>query len=394
VKKQGAGEMFFFKKIAFVTLLILMVIIMEGCWDNKDVTVLSFVVAMGLDLDAQGKTVVTVQVAKPSVIGINQKIPSPEPAVSVYSSSGLTVFDAVRNTLSQVNEKLYFHHLQILVISEEIARKSIADALDFMLRDHEGEPMAKLLVAKGCKASEVIEALSDVEDIPAMHLISILDNSENLPFIRKVDLFEILKSLEQEGVEPVVGVVTKTSDKTELNIKDLRLTGAAVFKGDKLVGWLDLRETRGFLFVENRVVSGIINIDNPLDEGKMISIEMTHSTANKDVVLQDGELKILIEISVEADIGNKQGTGNLTSEEVISNLEREVEGVIKNEVQQTVELAQKVYKSDIFGFGEIVRKSYPHYWEQISDWNESFSELPLELRVVAKIRGAGLLSET
>lgn len=388
-------ERLYLKRTTFIILLFVVVIIVGGCWDNKDVTVLSFVVAMGFDLDAEGKTIVTAQVAKPSVIGANLKTPSPEPAVSVYSSSGNTVFDAIRNTLSQVNEKLYFHHLQVLVISEEIAQKSIMDALDFMLRDQEGEPMAKLLVAKGCKASEVIQARSDIEDIPAMHLISILENSKSLPFIREIDLFEILKSLEQDGVEPVVGVVTKVSEKEELNIKDLRFTEAAVFKGDKLVGWLDASETRGFLFVEGELVSGILNIDNPLDNGKKVSIEMTRSSAKKDIVLHnDGGLGILIEIYMEGDIGNKQGTGNLTSEEVIPKLQFQLEKLIENEVRHTVELAQNVYKSDIFGFGEIVRKSYPQYWEEISDWNEIFSGLPLELKVVAKIRGSGLLSES
>ncbi|WP_438825873.1 Ger(x)C family spore germination C-terminal domain-containing protein [Neobacillus drentensis] len=45
------------------------------------------------------------------------------------------------------------------------------------------------------------------------------------------------------------------------------MNGAAVFKKDKLIGWMDETETRGILWLRNEIEGGVISIKVPKEKG-------------------------------------------------------------------------------------------------------------------------------
>ena len=48
-------------------------------------------------------------------------------------------------------------------------------------------------------------------------------------------------------------------------------------------------------------------------------------------------------------------------------------------------------KSDAVGFGRTVRAFHPKLWEK-GDWNDTFSELPINVKVKAEIIRTGILN--
>ena len=54
-------------------------------------------------------------------------------------------------------------------------------------------------------------------------------------------------------------------------------------------------------------------------------------------------------------------------------------------------LTQEVFQADIFGFGALVRRSYPEVWRQVKEnWHEIFSKLPVDIEVKPQVRRVGL----
>lgn len=179
------------------------------------------------------------------------------------------------------NHKVLLSHVQIIVIGEELAKEGIMDPLDFFERDHGFNLRADILVAKGITAKQILNGESELEKIPAVHLISIMKNEKDVANIKRIMLTDLLKEIGSSGKDPAIGVIETMRKKEKLLIEDMKVERAAVFKKDKLVGWLTPLETRGLLFVEDKVQSGIINISNPLDRSKKIGIEITRSVGKK-----------------------------------------------------------------------------------------------------------------
>ena len=119
-------------------------------------------------------------------------------------------------------------------------------------------------VAKGTTASQMLQTRFELERQPSEGARGILNNAAKaLSTVVTVRLNEFLQSLESPGVSPVASradIVPRPKDPDvrgevveEVIGSSARITGAAVFKRDHLVGWLDQSETRGLNWVRSEV---------------------------------------------------------------------------------------------------------------------------------------------
>lgn len=371
-------------------------ITITACWDNMDLTEKAFVTAVGIDKISENKIGLTLQIVKPTIIKAGEQGSSEkEEAVWVFSNTGDTIFEAAKNQMTTANRKPFYNHAELMVIGEEFARSGIKEALDFWERNHEPRMNANIIIAKGMTAKEILMAKSELEDIPSMHITDILENNEALAKIKKVTIIDVLKQLIQPGLNPVIGVIEVAKKEKIKKIKNFRVEGSAIFKKDKLIGWLNSIETRGLLFIQDEVKSGVINVPNPLDKNKKVAIEIARSSGKIDAKVKDGELVFLIQVKVVGNIADQQGNGDLTTQEILKKLEEEAEKVIEKEIWDVVKIAQKKYKSDFIGFSGVVYRKYLDYWKQVQDnWEDVFSNTPVEINVKVNIKRTGIIGKS
>ncbi|WP_245526719.1 Ger(x)C family spore germination C-terminal domain-containing protein [Acetohalobium arabaticum] len=172
------------------------------------------------------------------------------------------------------------------------------------------------------------------------------------------------------------------------------MNGGAVFRDDKLVGWLTRKETRGLNWVlkPNEVVGGIL-IKAPNEETK-ITIETVQAKSQVEAQLEDNRFKIKLKIDVEGDIAEDLSRNyNITRAANIAQLNKRFAQVIKNEIINALKKIQK-YKADIFGFGEKINEEYPQeFKKRVDNWDEIYAKLPVKIEVTANIRRPGLIEE-
>ncbi len=381
------------KKISVLLILCLLPLVITGCWNNIDLSDRRFVVGVGLDKASNGQIDFSVQLLKPSVLESRKQGGSIN-ATEVISSQGQTVFEAVRKLLNNSDHKLFYGHVQLIVIGEKLARQGFINVVDFFVRDTGPDKRTSVIIARGTTAREVLTAKGVQQDSPAVEIASTIKNTKAFPQIKETMLLEIMKVVNSKGKNLVVGVVTTPENTGELTVDKLNFTGAAVFSKDKLVGWLNPEETTGYLFAEGRIESGIINVTNPMDTTAKVSIEIFRSSAKKDVRFINGEPVLSIEIKEEGNVGEQQGPGDLTSFDEIAKLESETAQVIKKQVADVVRVSQEKYQVDIFGFGEIVHRKNLKYWQEVeNNWNDVFTTLPVEIKVESKILRSGLIKK-
>lgn len=374
-------------KIAILAVLSMVLLLLTGCWNNRDLTEINMVVAMGVDRSEDGKVLVTVQVVEPAAIQSTASgkgkggVTQPKP-VFVVSYEGETVFDALSSMLSEVDNELFLSTAQILILGERLSKNGINEVLDFFQRDHEVQYKMDVLVAKGVTPEEILKMETDIDSIPAVYIKGTIENTVSRAKVKRTMLIDLIKDMGDNGKQPVIGQITKAGE------KKVRTESAAVFRDGKLAGWLDQYATRGYLFATGEVKSTIVNI--PADNGK-ISMEVIRSKGKVNAEFKNGEPAMLtIQVVLEANVGEYEGKGKLDSPDDLHKLEEILGEEVKKEIRMALDLAQNDYSSDIFGFGTQVHKYHPQYWKKVKDdWNEVFSRLPVEIKVDAKVRRTG-----
>ncbi|MFA5527037.1 MAG: Ger(x)C family spore germination protein [Peptostreptococcales bacterium] len=380
------------KKLLLFSTIGLLLLALAGCWDNTDVIKLNMVAAVGIDKADDGQIELTIQMANPAILKAIEQGSMAEPSWTV-SSKGYTVFEAVRNMLSTVDQKPYYSHMELIILSEEIARDMIGDVLDLFERDHETRKQVTVLVAKDISAKEILETKCPVGVIPAFHLSEIINNRRAKSTIRELALMDLFKDRNSAGINLVIGTIhTKNTHQIPSTIDDLLIEGGAAYRKDKLVGWLKPLETRAYNFVIDEVQGGVITISNPLEKEKKLSLEIIRVKSKMNVAIKEDKGLLQIDIHIDGVIGLQEGTADLTEEGKIDKIKAEIEKTIEEEVRDIVKLAQLEFKSDIFGFGEIIRRKNLSYWKKVkADWNSEFTKMPLEINVKSVVIRSGLI---
>jgi spore germination protein KC len=391
------------RRSLLLCLLVLMQLGLTGCWSRQELNDLAIAVGIGIDKIGD-QFQVSAQVVLPSQIA-GSKGGSPQAPVNLYKATGSTVYEALRKITTISPRKIYISHLRILVLSEDLAKQGISDVLDFMSRDTEARNDYFIAVAKNSKAEDALKILTSLEKIPAVRLFSSLETSEKqwAP-TSTVTLGTLITDLVAKGKNPVLtGVVIDgnvDAGETPKNVEtvdsptELKYSGLAVFKEDKLIGWLNQEESKVYNYLTNKVKNTVSYINCP--QGKKLSLEIFGAKSKIKGIIQNDKPEISIEQFIESDIGEVQCRNlDLTNPKTITELEQIANQKVENLFETTIKKVQQQYKSDIFGFGEVIHRSNPQAWKKLRDnWDQTFVNLPVNVKMDIEIRQVGKVTNS
>lgn len=393
------------KKVLFVAMLVLLTAFLPGCWDRREVEDLAIAVAMGVDLvEVGGQQLIRFVpvVVKPGEIvagttGGEGGGGSTKGSV-IIPATGKSVWDAERNWATASSRKLYLPHAEVIIIGERYARAGVGELVDFLERkfDMRLRPAA-LLVFQGGEALDALKVPPLQESTIGQEIQGMLGNRTRASKSLRACLCTFSMLWSADGVEPFA--TRLVLDRDQDGKPSLRLDGAALFNDDRLVGWLSPTETRGLLWVRGEVpgstinISGIIVVPSPADPSKMMSLEISKARSRIRSSIENGRIVMRVEIEEEGILGEMPSPLDLLDPAVIAGLEKAQDEVIASEVRAALEKAQSV-RSDVFGFGEILRRQHPEEWQQVKgDWRQLFAELQVEVVVNSRIAGTGTFLE-
>ncbi|MCV9886757.1 Ger(x)C family spore germination protein [Metabacillus halosaccharovorans] len=381
-------------------IIICMLLLTSGCWSKKDLNELAIVTAIGIDKTEDGYSV-SIQVLNPSELAGNTS--SGRTEVARFIKSGETVFEALRKLSTDTPRRVYLAHLREVVFGEELAREGIGKALDFISRDHEMRTDFYITVAKGSTAADILNIQTAIEKVPANKLFNALENSEIVWAAAKtVKLDELINSIVSKGKEPVLtGIYHYGSAEVGSNIENvhnvspetgLRIDYLAVFKKDKLIGWLNMNESKGFNYITDNIKNTAVTIEQ--EDGK-ITIETLRSKTKVKGKMEKGKPVIDITVTPEGNIADVESSIDLSKPENIDKLEKKYADNIKEKVQTSVQKVQEDFQSDIFGFGEVIHRADPKAWKGLEDnWDEHFTNLNVNVHVKTEIRRLGTITDS
>lgn len=377
-------------KLHLTVIFSLLPFVASGCWDKIEVRELGIVMGMGLDyIEGSQPVQLTLQTVKPNGLqgGENMNGQSSKQFETIVSR-GETVFDAFHNIQITSNKKIILPHSKLVVIGKQLAERGIADVSDYLLRDRQIRPTSWIVIAD-TTAKEMLESDLGLGAIPSAGLVTMLESLKETTLALPINLIQYFMRMQGDTEVTIAPVIQKSGNRVVLE-------NTAVFDKDRMIGTLSLNETRGFIWLRNKLVIGDLTLPFNKDNSKLkenVSVDISKGTTKITPHFQAPD-KITMEIKCTglAHIRDAEMTNQvLFAPERIEELEQAVEELLTSRIQHTIDVAQKKIKADFIGFEDKFHNTYPQDWQRLhAEWDSIFPTIQTKITVQIEIDRQGI----
>lgn len=386
------------RRFAFVSFLslLLLTLLATGCWSSREVQDLAIITSVGIDRiseDGLGQWQVSARMIQSATTGGGGGQPSGSSQEVLMKGTGITIEDAVRDIAKRLPRHPFYAHVSTAIVGERAAREKTEDIIEVLTRFVEMRYRVNLLVASG-DAFSILQTQPEMAKTNSKETKSMAeDTAKSAGLSDSVNLSEFVQWLlspDRDAVLPEIKTI-QPPEKGEASVSKTQIVeGLGVFRGTKLVGWLNRQETLGYLFLTQKLSTAEIRL--PVKKGDRLFTYFIAKTKSRIKPQLTGDnLSYLIQIETEGSIIDSDGL-DLTAE-TIPEVEDDCAGSIRELALQTISQA-KEYNSDFLGCSEKLHRSEPAVWQEIAPhWRESFRAADIEVTVTAKVDNTGKIGK-
>ncbi|MGH4137211.1 Ger(x)C family spore germination protein [Clostridium sp.] len=338
-----------YRKILIIGLIIMNCFSMSSCFSYRDINKVLFITAVIVDVDNTGNPIIYGEALK----GLRGVAPQGMDERILFKGTGKTMFEAVRNMNATSSYKLNYTQNKAIIFTQKAAELGLDNFIDFLDRDQELLIRPYIAVYKG-DPEKLIKLNIAQEKYIGLFLVQLIENIGASSRAVELDLNEFYNQRNVGDKTNVITIIDITKDSLE---PKLEVNGGAVIKDDKMVSVLSRDEGQGFNFLMNTILGGTLEITNPCDINKFVTLEIKKSKTTTKVSYYDNIVHLKKKIVVKVDFGDAQKCISLTDEN-ISKIQQTSE---KNILKACNDVFQK-YKGmevDIFDICEEFNRKYP-----------------------------------
>lgn len=373
------------RRLPLLLLILLLAQLTAGCWDKREIEDRSNPLATGLDLCEEGEgcvLVATRQVAIPGRIplGPGGGAQAGE-TVMLLRTTGKDVQDTSERAQARLNHPVGFGQIRIVVLGETFARGGLEPYLDYLRRLPDVRRRMLLVVTEG-RAEAVMRATPALERVPALYLSDLIEDGVRSGRLPDLFLGEFLTATSNKGQDAIAPLLRMARP-------DLpALAGLAVFRGDRMVGTLNLQETATFMLLIGTSQS-FDQIRLPVGLERWADLSVRGRGSQFQLAVEQGRLHANLRLELEGDL--YQLSPGLTGSDpaILRMVERAAAAEVKQRAERLLERLQTELGSDILALGERVRAKLPAYWSTAEDWPAAFAAAHFRVEVEVQIRRTG-----
>ncbi|MBZ4645426.1 MAG: hypothetical protein JG777_915 [Clostridia bacterium] len=374
-------------KLGLMLVICFQVVFLTGCWDMVELEERAFVLGIGLDKgEKEGEITLTYQFALPSAM-FGEGGGKGEKKVWNLAASSSTVIGAHKELLTRLNKVINLEHTRVLLIGEELAREGISKHMDFFFRDINMRRRTDVLIAQD-KAQDFFNIMPPTANSTSDYLADIISQNEKRTghISPKVDMVEMTKNL-RRGTDFILAKVARGE-------KDIVMSGAGVFRKDKLIGVLGAEEVMATRWLKSDISKGTItlkSIDGAKDENVF---EISEGRTKVKPYIQGEDVNFDVSIRVEGDIAEMKVLNfkRTVTGDFINMFEKAIEEEIGKRCNEIMDKAQREFETDFLDFGHLV-KDYNFRWmkQHEDQWRDIFKKSRMNIKVDVNIRRVGLV---
>lgn len=377
-------------------LLIPMLFLITGCWNYHELNELAITTGIAIDKD-DDDLVVTVLISNSKSTGSDSD--NKEPSTAVYTGKGKTFYDAIKDASSSISKQIYLSHIEILILSEDVLKDDISGTIGFILRYPQTRNNFEVVIARESKAGDVLKITTPLESFPSQNVAKNLTVTKKLQgYMYNVDFSEFVKDILEVGKSPllpsvkIIGKVEEGNDQENIEknapATTLKLDTMGAFKENKFIAWTTYDESIGVNILNNKI--DIFGIRSECEGGYTIS-EIDEMKTSIEV--DSSKNKFKIKIKANGNIQENSCRINLLEEKNIQEITDKNIEKIKYYTNEAINFAKK-YKTDIFGFGNVIYKKDFKYFNSIKDvWEDDLLEqISVEYEIDLRLESKGKIN--
>lgn len=381
-------------------ILIIMIFILTGCWNYKELNNLAIATGFAVDIvDDEYEVTVLISNAQKENSGESKG----GAGAAVYKGKGKTIFEAIKDASTSISKEIYVSHIEVLVLSKEIAENKTLEVIDFFFRYPYTRNEFFVVISENSKAGDTFKITTPLETYPSQNISKNLEITDKLQaYVYTVTFNDFVKMIIEQGINPIIPTISIVGNIEEGNKEDnikqnepstyLKLGTMALFKGANLVGIGNKDQTKGINFINDKVKTTLITTEL---EGGTNVVEISESKTKIDVNLDEDFPKFKIIIESVGTITEVTSGVKIEEPKVIEEIKKLSEEEIKRLCNEGIDYAKSL-KTDIFGLGNMIYKKNYKKWNDFKDkWNdEYFKQIEVEIEVKLNLKTKGSIDTT
>ena len=379
------------KKILII--IIPLLFLLTGCYDYKELNSISILSATEIN-KIDDEFIVSAQAVNPQA---PDKTSNAQAPFIIYTGRGKTIQEAYRSIANESSKFLYLNHIQILIINEKIAKENLDEIVDYFMRSSAIRTEFYVLIGRD---DNILDIITPINDISSASIKESIEN--NLKYLGTTsditfnELVSIMLDKNSEIVLPSIKLINdskegeniENTEETKVNTK-YELSNLAIFKDDKLIGYLDEEQSKTYNILQNKINNTILTYE--CDKDKYMSVEIIDSQSSMDI----SDKKANIEVKLSGNLNEYNCSKSLENKKTIEKIEKEFEQKLTESITKNINEVRTEYNSDIFGFlDNIYKKDYKTYKTIKNNWYSSnYQSLELSVNVDLTIIAKGKVME-
>lgn len=361
------------KIIRKISLIIIISVMLSGCYERFPQEELAMIIGLGYDIENQDSNYKYKDTSETFIVKGEKKIEH-----EVLSGESKTIYSTENELQMKLGRKWVIGTELVYLIGEERARYGIKDLIDSQIRDHERRVVAGIAITK--QPAESIYRLQPralptiAEDIRGILDFAKLDNF----FSVNNNVSHFLELYYQEGRKIVIPYIEKIDN-------DVKITGLALFKEDKMLKEVKLDEARLINLLRNSDSNGYIGINLP-EKNEYYEGYFKNKIKVK-VSKVDKRLKYDIFVNLVGPLKVNTVDKKLIAKKEVEHIQEVFSEKIQMDLMTEVEKMQKEYGTDWLDLGKYAAAKYGRQSDYASD--KVFRDAIIDVHVDVKISDIG-----
>lgn len=379
-----------------IILLAICILLVCGCSNYRELDELAIITAIAID-KSDDEYELSFLIANSPKAQTSSK--EGEATTTVFSGKGKTLTEAANSVDSKTPKTLYYGHINVAIISEEIAREGFLEIADWLLRSPETRKQFYLMQAKDSDAKDILKIVEPLEATPSQSISSLIESNINSQSITTtISYSPFIERVLEKGYDPILpsvsisGKVKKGSSETNLEKTEpagyLKLDDTAIFREDKFVGYVGVTDSQSINVLNDSVSE--LKIDFKYDGNDVVFT----SDNIKTTITNESFNHFRVKVKGSGFVSEVNGKIALDEPTVVKKMEKKLESALEKQLNKTLNKLQNEYKCDVVGFGNRLYGKYPKQWDKIEEqWNdEYYPKLKVDITSDLTIESSGSLN--
>ncbi|GGD60280.1 hypothetical protein GCM10010911_17680 [Paenibacillus nasutitermitis] len=367
---------------------------LTGCWDKVEINELAIGEMIGTDMDPEtGAQTVYYQIVNPEAVTA-QKGGGIKSPVYTYTIEAPSIGELGLKVANILPRKLFPDHYQSIIFTERYARQGLLPFINFYERQYNRRSDLYLLITDS-PLTDMMMTYPPLDRLPGHALRALIENqSESSGTVSKKSRVKDLVENMESSILTVLPIVSlngskplSTSDRYEqinANEGNFRLSGGAVFKQDRMIGKMKLKQMAYYLLLkgQSKVLFERLTVN-----GRNVDLQATQPKVHKRLYIISGVPVWKVDITTRLVIINNEQQNKLTTE----NLTRIQEAFNLKIEEKITEFYQNTIRNqwDLFGLEDKIKYQRGKKWEGVHQQKNSWNQTEIQISVKSKINDIG-----